>query len=129
MYKVPDQQRYEEFLRQAPEKLAAEAALLRLLIENAVRDGRVALANTLLATLARISTAHQAAQVRAGQLLERDRVLKIGVALCGLLADALRDRGIANWEMVVDEVRERVPELFEETTNEKPLLLPAPDIS
>lgn len=126
MYRLGDHQtRYQDFLQQAPESVESEAALLRVLIERAAQENRPALVNSLVATLAKVAATHQNAQIRAGELLERGLALRVFGAVGALVADILQERGIADWQDVVQELTARIPHRIEEVENERKAL-PSP---
>jgi hypothetical protein len=76
-YKIDDDQGRLAALsdRTDPSVLADELGLARWLAESAANKGNAGLANSLLATLARLSAAHTAAQIKGNELLGRDAVL------------------------------------------------------
>ena len=129
MYRISDQTRYEEFLREAPDRLRGEVALLRTMIERAVRDEKFSLANSLLATLSKVSACHQQAEVRAGSLLEKAVALKLMKNLTTRLCEILRGYDLPCYERIVDRMTDDVDQVFKDTlkTQKQPLLLAAPE--
>jgi hypothetical protein len=106
MYMIPGQERYEQFLKESPVRLEAECALLRLLIEQCVKDGRYQLANNLLGTLAKLSATHQQAAVRAGVLLEKEEALQLMREMCNAVIAALDRQSLPERQrsLIIDEV-------------------------
>ena len=94
MYKIPEQERFQEFCAHPVEQLESEAALLRVCIEQAMRENRPSLVNALVSTYSKLAAVHQQAQIRAGLLLEKDRALKIANGLVNLVCEALKSRQI-----------------------------------
>ncbi len=125
MYHLRNQQRFDEFRRHPVEQLDSEAALLRVCIEQAMNENHPNLVNSLIATYSKIAAVHQQTQIRAGVLLEKDRVLRICNGLITLLCNALKDRQIPEGEAIIEEITCQVDPLFDEIQNEKKLL-PAP---
>ena len=126
MYKVRDQERYEQFRAHPVEQLESEAALLRVCIEKAMLENRPSLVNSLVATYCQTCGRPSAAQIRAGVLLEKDRVFKIANGLVILVCEALKSRQTPEHDAIVEEIISGIDPLFDEVQNDKQLLLPAP---
>ena len=78
-YNFPDelQREIDAFADDNAGRVDQEIRIVRWLIQKAVTDGKHHLANSLLATLAKLSTTEIANQVRSGQLLGTDTILRI----------------------------------------------------
>lgn len=126
MYRIPAQSRYQEFLAHPVEQLESEAALLRVCIEKAMLENRPSLVNSLVATYSKLAAVHQQAKVRAGVLMEKDRVFKIANGLVILVCEALKSRQLPEHDAIVEEIISGIDPLFDEVQNDKQLLLPAP---
>lgn len=128
MYSLGDQQqRYNEFLQISPTQLEGEAALLRVLIERAAKENRPAIVGSLVGNLVRVSAVYESQLIKSGELLERATFLELSARVGRLLGDCLAERGIPNWEIIIEDTLRRIPQVLEqfESENEVPRL-PAP---
>jgi len=121
------QRRMNEFAAtDEPTALAAELAAARLAAEEALNAGDHHLAAALFTTIAKLGSAHTAAQLRLGELLEKAVVLRLGKQLVDLVCEAVRGR-FEGWENVIDELADKVVNIVIETNNdEEPKLLEGP---
>jgi len=127
MYNISDP-RYQDFLKEAPERLEGECAVLRLCIERAMLENRPSLVNSLVATYSKLASVHQQSQIKAGLLFERDTTLQLFKGLVDALTGILKEYQLAEYSEIVERMIDSVDEVFNRVTNEKqPLLLPAPE--
>ena len=127
MYNISDP-RYQDFLKEAPERLESECAVLRLCIESAMQENRPSLVNSLVSTYSKLASVHQQSQIKAGLLFERDTTLQLFKGLVDALTGILKEYQLAEYSEIVERMIDSVDEVFNRVTNEKqPLLLPAPE--
>jgi len=125
MYTLKDKKRQlllDKMRAEDPNGIGEEIALLRVLIAEAAEDNP-ALVERLVSALARCQVAHPQAQVKAGALIEKQRLLALCTELAGLLSDALKANGIGDetHNAVFDYVMPRIMPMVESCTA-KPLL-------
>ncbi len=94
----------------AVEEVADEIRICKLLIRRAVEEGKSGLANGLLSTIAKLSSAHVTNQVRVGELLERAAVVAIAQQLSGAIAARLAN--VPNRDDLLDALTADFAEIF-----------------
>ena len=101
-YTFPDELQCEidAFAGDNAGRVDQEIRIVRWLIQRAVTDGKHHLANSLFATLAKLSATEIANQVRVGQLLEVSTIVRIAREMCAAVARRLD--GLPNQETLSD---------------------------
>ena len=115
-YNFPDeiQREIDAFAEDNAGRVDQEIRIVRWLIQRAVTDGRHPLANSLLATLAKLSTTEIENQVRSGQLLELSAIVRIAREMCAAVGrrldglpnqEALSDALLADFKQIIQTER------------------------
>jgi hypothetical protein len=117
-----DQSAYDRFASvDEPERLEAELALARSLCETATNAGHHGLAASLLAVIAKLSSATTAQKVRVSELLEKRVALQLGLQIVELLSAELEGKFVG-WEDTLTAVADKLTATIERTSNEPKLL-------
>jgi hypothetical protein len=103
-YRFPEalQREIDAFSGDDPGQVDQEIRIVRWLIQQAVTDRKLPLANALCATLAKLSGTQIANEVRAGMLIERAVLLHIAQEMSSAVARRLS--GLPNQDVLSDEL-------------------------
>jgi hypothetical protein len=112
-YRFQDQLQREidQFAGDDPGQISQEVSITRWLIQKAVENGQYPLANSLLATLAKLSSVEISNQVRAGRLLELSTVAHIAHLMAAAVAKRLE--GLPNFETLADAITADFTEIIQ----------------
>jgi len=77
--------------------LRQEIAMTRMLIEEAINANSPGLANNLLSTLTKLQHEHETAQLRAGELLAKEKILQLGQRMIDAVLAAFQG-SCPDWE-------------------------------
>lgn len=121
MSEAEAQARYDEFASATDAAdLSADLALARQLLEES-RSKSPHLASSLLATVARLASAHDTREYRRGEMLAKSTVLKLALEICDAVSFEFRESGIPDWEERLERVAARVFGVIEAAENPKRL--------
>ena len=101
-------------------QVADEIRICKLLLRRAVEHGYSSLANSLCATIAKLSATQIANQVRMGQLLESSAVIALSQKLSAAIAMHLES--VPNRDAIVDALLADFAEIFQ-AQKQRPLRL------
>jgi len=107
-YRLAEQdamRRLAELQEESPRLSDDDVALTRYLIEQAADAGNPSLAEKLLCTLARLTTAADTSAEKHGELIARNKLLELARDLTALVVKCFED-SCDDWEERIDQLTE-----------------------
>ena len=104
---------------EAPTDLSNEIALCSAQIERATNMGDHGFAAQLMALKGKLSQITEATNIRRGELLQKQVVLQLALQIARIQTEAVKGR-FEGWEMVMDDVRQKVLTVVSEAQNPDP---------